>query len=172
MLILLSLHSHPKIHFALINQSIENWKGVAYFSTAYACAFSCYSRHPYYMDLKNLILQKRQTLAILLLWVKMLTLNPHDKKSQKFAHARIQRILCCSLYFTSTCTQSLTTKSQQVMKPWQAPLNKAHSKRGKEEQRERTQVQGTRAHLNGVTKGQRNKLCARAPTSSKKHIRK
>jgi hypothetical protein len=49
-------------------------------------------------------------------------------------------------------------------------LNKASSKVGKEEQREKTQVQPRSTKTqSGSQKGERNKLCSRALTSSKKH---
>jgi hypothetical protein len=43
-----------------------------------------------------------------------------------------------------------------MMKPWQAPSNKAPGKGGNEEQRERTQVQARRAKPKVGSKGHRN----------------
>jgi hypothetical protein len=58
------------------------------------------------------------------------------------------------------------------MKPWQASLNKAPSQGGKEEQRERTQVQARSTTTQSKSQmRQRNNLCSKAPTSRKKHIR-
>jgi len=47
-----------------------------------------------------------------------------------------------------------------MMKPWQAPSNKAPGKGGNEEQRERTQVQARRAKPKVGSKGHSIKLCS------------
>jgi hypothetical protein len=63
-----------------------------------------------------------------------------------------------------------------MMKPWQTLLNKAPNKGEKQKQREREREDPSswQKHKTPqvVTKGQRNyKLCSRAPTGLKKHIR-
>jgi len=62
-----------------------------------------------------------------------------------------------------------------MLKPWQAPLNKAPSKEGTEEQRERERERerGPKSepkeqNPKWVTRGQRNKVCSRAPKQQEK----
>jgi len=53
------------------------------------------------------------------------------------------------------------------MKLWQDPLNKTPNKGGKEIQRDRTQLWTKKANPKWDAKGQKNKLCFRAPSVTK-----
>jgi hypothetical protein len=56
-----------------------------------------------------------------------------------------------------------------MLKPWQVPLNKAPREEGTEEQREREpKAKPKEQNPKWVTRGQRNKVCSRAPKHQEK----